>query len=91
MGEPGNIVSLHPHLTPTPTSRDPSPDVVAFAEDLLARARSGDIHGLAAALTDGSHSYRCAGQCTLGTIGNIERMKTWLCGALDDLAAGESE
>ena len=64
----------------------PNPRVVALAEELLNRARSGDLMGLAVSLyhADDTHSRRCAGPAVMATIGNIERLKNYLCHWMDD-------
>ena len=82
----GKVVPLRANMKPDDMPDEPNEDVVAFAEDILARAKSGDIRTLCASLyhTDNSFSYRCAGTVSIGSIGNIERMKNYVCRRLDD-------
>lgn len=56
---------------------EPRPKIIEMCEDLLQRARSGDLMGLTVAMyhSDDTHSYRHEGRAAFGTIGNLEMLK----------------
>jgi len=57
---------------------EPRPNVIALCEDLLERAKSGDLMALSVAMyhSDDTHCHRHEGRAVYGTIGNIECLKT---------------
>ena len=81
-------MSLHAGFMPALPQNEVVASLVQLLEDMLERAKSGEMNGLAASMThsDGSHSYVVDGQLTLGTIGNIERLKLYLCNSVDRVA-----
>ena len=64
----------------------PKPDLIALAEEILERARSGDLAGLSVVLkhADDTHSYRHHGPVAYATIGCIETLKAWM---VEDIAS----
>lgn len=72
-------------VTPAQTVGAVNPDLVKELQDLLERAKAGELHGLAyAALYAGDLTvYDSAGRLTRGVIGAIELLKFRMC--RDDL------
>ena len=63
----------------------PIESVVALAEEMLEKARAGEVQGLflAANHGDGTYSHRMAGKANGGTVGYIERLKYCVCRELE--------
>jgi hypothetical protein len=59
---------------------EPRPKVIALCEELLERARSGDLMGLSVVRyhADDTHSYQHEGRSTYATIGAVEMLKLHL-------------
>jgi hypothetical protein len=64
---------------------EPRPNVIALAEQILERAKSGDLMGLSAVLyhSDDTHSMRSEGRVTYATVGTFERLKHLLLRDMD--------
>ena len=76
MTEHSKVVSLN---------GEPRPKVIALLEELLERAKSGEIMALSVCQhhSDDTHSHVHEGRITLGTVGSVERLKLDLVNVLN--------
>lgn len=77
--KPDNVVSIHGGSI-FRLNGVPQPAVIKLAEEILARARAGEIVGLSVAFyhSDESYSNQHAGPISFGHIGSVECLKNWL-------------
>lgn len=75
-----NVVSLNGAEIIAPGT--PSPKVIVLCEDLLERARSGEIMGVSVvyAYSDGAFGQGHEGQISYGLVGALEALKVRLAG-----------
>jgi len=85
MSEAPKVVSLRGGEILPPG--EPKPNVVKFCEELLERAKSGELAGLYAVLhhSDEAHSYQIVGPIGYATIGAAEVLKAVM---VRDVAGG---
>lgn len=71
---------------PISDGRTPNSEVVELIEDLLEKARAGEITGVCVAVNyfDNSSGHRGAGTTSYAVIGRLEYLKAWALESLDD-------
>lgn len=76
MSESPKVVTIRSGVEVLPPG-EPRPKLIAMLEDLLERARSGDICGAAIAFkfSDETHGFQYSGAWGDGLMGAVERMK----------------
>lgn len=79
-----NIRSLHGAVILPPGQ--PDQNIIKVAEEILDRARSGDLNGLAYVMhhSDDTTSYEYIGRIDRATIGTLEMLKLRICKLIDD-------
>ncbi len=88
---PAQVVRIRDGYT-QPTGTEPNEDLVKFLEELLERARSGDIVGVAGAASSPSpvgsiqpiESFRCGWNVSTGMVGALEDVKFRILRDLND-------
>lgn len=76
------VTPIRPNVRPA-TGKVSNPEVVARLEELLDRAKSGEIVGIAYAITDGDDytSYSWVGRSIRGTLGALDLLHFEMCRA----------
>lgn len=76
-----SIVPIRPGLQPEPEAGEVNTYVIAALEELLDKARTGEVIGIAYAVQHPKQltSYWRAGFCSRATLGALALLQHWLC------------